>query len=104
VVVHPCRIGGCSGFAQRNGYCGKHYRPRDEHRRTAAERGYDYAWQHHIRPRKLRQDPLCERCKAQGRAVRADLVHHRDRDSSNNAESNLESLCNKCHAREHAND
>ncbi len=104
MVVRPCRVGGCSGFAQRNGYCEKHYRPRDKHGPTSRDRGYDYAWQRHIRPRKLRESPLCERCRAQGRAVRADLVHHRDRDPMNNAESNLESLCRGCHAREHAND
>jgi len=46
---------------------------------------------------------LCERC-----ADRCDYSewprHHKDRDRSNNDPSNLEVLCNACHAKEHIND
>lgn len=31
-------------------------------------------------------------------------VHHRDRDRSNNAPSNLETLCERCHTAEHVNE
>lgn len=31
-------------------------------------------------------------------------IHHKDRDPMNNSESNLERLCPKCHAKEHAKD
>ncbi len=39
----------------------------------------------------------CERCSA----TRFLIVHHRDRDRYNNADSNLETLCRSCHAIEH---
>lgn len=46
---------------------------------------------------------LCERCK--DRSVFGEWPrHHKDRDRSNNNPSNLEVLCNDCHAKEHIND
>lgn len=54
-----------------------------------------------IREAKLRRDPLCERHKAQGQAVAAALVHHKDRDETNVDEANLASLCVACHEAEH---
>ena len=52
---------------------------------------------------KLRQDPLCEDCKARGRLVVATEVHHKvevriDADASLDID-NLESLCSPCHSR-----
>lgn len=52
---------------------------------------------------------LCERCRAQGRYVPGDIVHHRVHLSPANigdpsvtlAFSNLELLCRQCHADEH---
>lgn len=56
-----------------------------------------YAWQiveHSLRPRK------CERCASTIRLQ----IHHKNRDWSDNAISNLEILCTSCHAKEHVND
>lgn len=53
---------------------------------------------------KLNADPLCERCELAGRDVPAVLVHHKDRNSKNNINGNLESLCDRCHDLEHAKD
>lgn len=58
------------------------------------------------RQQKLRQDPLCERCKREGRYVPATHVHHKVevRDDPGRALDieNLESLCTPCHSRIHA--
>ena len=69
-----------------------------DNRQRADKRGYNHNWRK-VRIMKLNRNPLCERCN-----VLADLVHHIDRDPWNNLEGNLESLCCKCHAKEHAND
>lgn len=54
-----------------------------------------------IRKLKLNEDPLCERCFAEGRVVAAVLVHHKDHDELNNSPGNHESLCGPCHTQEH---
>ena len=72
----------------------------DDKRGTATERGYNHAWSK-IRDMKLNEDPLCERCMKVGIDEPATRVHHKDRDSSNNREENLESLCKPCHEAEH---
>lgn len=54
--------------------------------------------------------PLCERCLKRGIYKRAECVHHRKHiDESNYTnphvlldDSNLESLCSDCHAKEHS--
>ena len=110
----------CPGFGPRTGCCGntiqrgvrccpdcKPYRSAtlasaheryDRKRGTAKERGYGPTWAR-VRRLKLNRNPLCERCNSV-----ANMVHHKDRDSRNNLEANLEALCNQCHAREHAMD
>ncbi len=101
MVLKPCRQPGCPELT-KEGYCEKH-RPREQ-RPDKNERGYGYAWEHKIRPRKMRHNPMCERCSSLKHPVPATLVHHRDRNPRNNSDSNLESLCAQCHAREHSND
>ena len=58
------------------------------------------------RMRKLRADPLCERCKREGRYVSATHVHHKvevqDDPSRALDQDNLESLCTSCHSRQHS--
>lgn len=52
---------------------------------------------------------LCERCKAQGRIVSAEIVHHKihlTEENYHNPEismnfENLEALCQDCHNKEH---
>jgi 5-methylcytosine-specific restriction enzyme A len=59
-----------------------------------------------LRRAKLRANPLCERCKAQGLIVAAKMVHHvveRKADPSLAlAWENLMSLCPHCHSSWHA--
>lgn len=50
--------------------------------------------------RKLVKFRACNRCGSKRRL----LVHHQDRNRSNNATANLEVLCYSCHTKEHAND
>jgi 5-methylcytosine-specific restriction endonuclease McrA len=97
--LKPCRHAGCLKLVRGGGYCDRHqqehHRTQDARRGTPAERGYGRGWQQ-IRRMVLRERPACERC-----GDRAVLVHHRDHISTNNARSNLESLCRRCHEREH---
>jgi len=46
---------------------------------------------------KLANDPLCEKCMEQEIIKVAVLVHHVDKDESNNEDENLMSVCNDCH-------
>ena len=103
----PCRKPGCHGLSvDLGGCCAEHlawaqearahaHHAQDRKRGSAAQRGYGAPWQR-IRRQTLRREPLCARC---GRA--AEVVHHRDEDSRNNAENNLMSLCRACHERLH---
>lgn len=87
-------------------YCAAHTPKRltraqtDHHREKTAARGYGSDWRK-MRDQKLRRDPLCEKCAADGRIVPASVVHHRDHDERNNDPENHESLCRACHEREH---
>lgn len=104
--LKPCKYPGCRRLSV-DGYCEEHRRKRtrdyDRQRGTPPERGYGSNWQK-VRRIKLDQNPLCERCEKKGRVVIARLVHHKDRDSRNNSNENLESLCVACHEEEHKNE
>jgi len=105
--LKPCKHPGCRNLSA-DGYCEEHkaegkrknWAKDDEKRGSSNERGYNWNWRK-VRNNKLSIDPLCERCKKKGRVVVARLVHHKDRDSSNNDDTNLESLCVPCHEDEH---
>ncbi len=88
----------------RSGLCEAHRKQArqeyDRQRPTASARGYGRQWEK-TRAAKLRSDPLCERCLARGRVREAWGVHHKDRDPTNNAPENLESICRQCHEAEH---
>ena len=74
----PCRMTGCPNLTDRKScYCEKTMQRHYEH----FVRGYDQherygrAWRR-IRDQRLAGHTLCEKCKEQGRYVRATLVHH----------------------------
>lgn len=75
--------------------------------RAAAEKEakafYKKADWRRCRALKLAQSPLCETCKAAGRFVAANHVHHiaerRDRPDLAFSLDNLQSLCLRCHSR-----
>lgn len=54
-------------------------------------------WQR-LRASVLAERPLCAHCFARGQIVSATDVDHADGDPSNNARSNLQSLCHQCHS------
>ena len=76
-------------------------RERDDRHDSSTTRGYGSDWQR-LRKRKLLTDPYCAICKSQGRVKLAEEVDHKIRISERPDLrldwSNLESLCQKCHA------
>lgn len=78
----------------------------DRTRRDAASKAFyrTRAWQG-VRQIKLRRDPACELCRAQGRLVQATHVHHVIEISVDRSKAldvdNLQSLCSPCHTRLH---
>jgi hypothetical protein len=106
-----CRRTGCSVLLDAPGYCPAHtvdrrepFRALDE-RKTDEVRGFysSAAWTAASR-RHRAAEPLCRRCRAAGRVVPADMVHHNPpreelvaRGLSPLDDQFLESLCNPCH-------
>jgi 5-methylcytosine-specific restriction protein A len=95
-----CSVPGCKMYAYYRGKCKVHTRQQDKDRGTSHARGYGVTWAK-VRSQILNAEPLCRRCVADGKTVVADIVHHIDRDSSNNDPSNLEPICRTHHADEH---
>ena len=99
----PCKHPGCPRLVPYGSkYCEEHKSLHPEEVRSAASRGYNSRWR---KARKifLEAHPLCERCKAEGRYVKATVVDHiiphkGDRDLFWDRD-NWQALCKKCHAR-----
>jgi 5-methylcytosine-specific restriction enzyme A len=75
--LHPCNHHGCRELV-RERYCAKHKpdeRQYDQHRGTAAERGYDSKWRK-AREAYLRKHPLCVHCEREGIVKAAEVVDH----------------------------
>lgn len=72
----------------------------DRRRGSAASRGYDARWQR-ARDEKRRNEPRCEMCLERGLIVPATVVDHivsiRERPDLRLVQSNLRSLCKRCH-------
>lgn len=84
---HPCAQPACGALVRGSSRCAKHKKPHPYNRE---------AWRK-IRARQLRAIALCElRTHCQG--SRATEVDHIDGNVMNNANSNLQSLCKRCHA------
>src|SRR5690606_26275858 len=103
-MMTPCAYPGCP-IPTRDRYCPEHAklveRRYDRERGSAASRGYDARWRR-VRRMVLAEEPLCRRCKAQGRVTPATQVHHIDGDVRNLRRENLEPLCASCHSKETA--
>lgn len=70
---------------------------------SRAQRKYAGKWSkcHKIATEVMKNEPqICSRC---GRTKRL-IVHHKDRNITNNVKSNLEILCRRCHQKEHKDD
>ena len=71
-----------------------------------AEKFYSSATWIKTRDQKRRSDPVCERCKKEGKLVPTRIIHHKRPlryGGEQLDEDNLMSLCSeKCHSQEHA--
>lgn len=105
-----CRQPGCYATSTE-AYCEKHKPARfgDPQGRTVAERGYGARWQR-LRKVILKRDPLCVRCRAEGKTVPTREIDHiipirvfdaglvpKDANGGKNSRNNLQGLCGKCH-------
>lgn len=110
-AARPCLQPGCPTLVRNAIRCATHQQQwatkhdaADRIRRgSARDRGYDGTWER-VRRMKLRANPLCERCGAEGITRTADLVHHVVPLNDGGARldmANLKSVCTPCHALEH---
>lgn len=95
-----CPTPGCPNTTS-GGRCPDCVAAAEQQRGTPAQRGYDWHWQHVIRPRYLRDHPFCVRCAAPSRVPdhwpesRRQLVA---RGVPNpDADQYLRALCTACH-------
>ena len=102
---HPCSYPACPELTHEQ-YCERHAKQEDRRydrqRGTAHQRGYTSRW-NRIRKLVLAEEPLCRRCKKEGRATVATVVHHiKPKELGGGDEpENLEPLCRKHHEEEH---
>lgn len=104
--LKPCAFIGCRELVRGTRYCERHT-PRawdNDHRGSAAERGYDRKWSQ-VRAAYVKKHPLCELCDQRGVVHPVEIVHHivpicdgGDR----YRHANLQSLCRTCHGKVHA--
>ena len=99
----PCSFPGCPRLTDGR-YCEEHAKLEAQRyerygRDPAAKKRYGRAWKR-IRGRYIRAHPLCERCKKNGKITPAEEVHHIKplAHGGTNDESNLMSLCKRCHS------
>lgn len=99
----PCRHPGCEKLVPSNKtYCDEHLPLHPEYTRSAAKRGYSSWWQRESKAF-LKEYPLCEECKRNGKYTQATVVDHvvphRGNDKLFRDKSNWQSLCKQCHDR-----
>jgi 5-methylcytosine-specific restriction enzyme A len=99
----PCRYPGCPELTHDR-YCPKHKKRAeaqyDRYQRDPEhDKRYDHNWRK-IRARFIREHPLCENCKQEGRLTPTEQVHHIKplADGGTHEEGNLLSLCGSCHS------
>ena len=106
----PCGYPGCPELTDGS-YCEKHQKEVYSHynkyrRNPESKRRYGRAWKR-IRDRYIAKEPFCELCKANGRMVLAEEVHHIKPLSEINEEyevdpiNDLIPVCPNCHAMLH---
>lgn len=93
--------GRCPAHTRRELYRkdGKHGWSDD--RGTAHQRGYGKAWERLRKWVLIRDDYLCQPCKADGRLTQASQVDHitPKAQGGTDDESNLQAICGHCHTR-----
>ena len=105
--LKPCKYPGCPNLTDGQ-FCPEHRKKADRdynrfYRDPAHKERYHTAAWHTIRAAQLERYPLCEMCMAEGRYVKATLVHHRVPlgEGGTNAPENLCSLCAAHHTALH---
>jgi 5-methylcytosine-specific restriction protein A len=103
---HPCAHPGCPHLTESR-YCAEHSkseakRYNHNERDPDSNKRYGRRWKQ-IRSSFMMTHPLCELCKADGKLIPADLVHHKRKltDGGTNEWENLMALCTECHSRLH---
>ena len=108
-TLKPCKYPGCPNLTDSQ-FCPEHRKKADRdynrfYRDPAHKERYHTAAWHTIRAVQLVRYPLCEMCMAEGRYVKATLVHHRVplAEGGTNAPENLCNLCASHHTALHNN-
>jgi 5-methylcytosine-specific restriction protein A len=103
----PCASQGCRNLTGGR-YCEEHAKQEAKRynqydRDPNSNKRYGRSWAR-IRAAFLSANPLCERCKRDGRLTPAEMAHHKVRltDGGTNDWNNLQALCQECHSRLHA--
>lgn len=95
----PCKHPGCPELTAGD-YCEEHAKLHTADRITSSGRGYDSRWRR-ARSRFLKAHPLCEKCREQGKFVKATVVDHiiphRGEEKLFWDEANWQALCKRCH-------
>lgn len=101
--LRPCRHPGCAELT-RNGWCDRH-KPKPVRKRSAEYHDWYLLpiWQDRLRPNQLMREPFCRACAAKGIRTLATVADHikphRGDWSVFTDETNLQSLCERCHNR-----
>lgn len=97
--LKPCKHPGCPKLTEEK-YCTEHKVFHTSDRANATRRGYDSRWRS-ARNRFLKVNPLCVKCKEQGKLTKAIVVDHIKPHRGNKNlfwdESNWQPLCKSCH-------
>ncbi len=95
----PCKHPGCPKLTDGD-FCEEHVVLHRADRADASGRGYDSRWRK-ARKLFLKRHPLCEKCKEQGRFVKAEVVDHIVPHRGDGKlfwdEGNWQALCKSCH-------
>ena len=99
----PCKHTGCGNLvAPGQKYCDEHKALHTDTSRSVNKRGYTSKWQHESK-RYLRDNPLCVKCKANGKFAEATVVDHIVPHRGNQKlfwdKNNWQALCKSCHDR-----
>lgn len=100
--LKPCKHAGCRAYAEKEGYCLKHYKERfsyyfQDKRISPSKLGYNRKWDH-ARKEFLKLHPLCVIC---GRpATEVDhIIPHKGSAALFWQSGNWQALCHSCHSK-----
>ena len=97
--LKPCDYPLCPNLVEKGqAYCNKH---KEKEPKREYKGAYKRGWQR-LRDMYLKENPLCEECKAKGIVEKATEVHHKipieERPDLRLSWENLQSLCKSCHS------